>query len=198
MSSEWRCAEHGAVHPLHVFHAVTVDVLTHVREQARVPLWSPDPPLPGWTTTGLAYAGDERTGARAVALACSGPAPLGGIADMVLIAEELGVGLGAGHAGLPTADPGPDVSEPPAAKIEAAGHPTALWTVGGPDDRVAFVGEAMGLWLWAVLWPAAAGYVLAEHVVLRDLRERPPVDLIVGAPSPYLGRLTHRPTGGSR
>jgi hypothetical protein len=183
------------VHPLHVFYTVTPEVLAHVCEQARVPIWSVDPPLPGWTTTGLAYAGDERTGGRATALACSGPAPLGGLADMVLIAEELGVGLGAGHAGLAAADAGPDVSGPPAAKIVAAGHPTALWTVAGPEDRVAFVGEAMGLWLWAVLWPAAAGYVLAEDVVLRDLRERPTADLVLGAPSPYLGRLSNRAAG---
>ena len=185
------------VFPLHVLSTVTPEILSHVRERAEVPIWLPTPLLPGWTVSGVAYAGDERTGGRGIALACSGPAPLGGVADLVLVAEELGVGLGAGYAGLPSADPGPDVSDPPAAKIEAAGHPTALWTVPAPDDRVVFVGEAKGLWLWAILWPAAAGYVLAEHVVLHDLRERAPVDLLVGAPSPYLGRLASRDTDGS-
>jgi hypothetical protein len=42
--------------------------------------------------------------------------------------------------------------------------------------------------LWAILWPAAAGYVLAEDLELHDLRESVPPDLVVGAPSPYLMR----------
>jgi hypothetical protein len=171
---------------------VTPEVLTHVREQAKVPIWMPMPLLPGWTVTGVGYAGDERSGGRATALACTGPAPLGGVADLVLVAEELGVGLGAGLARMPSADPGADVSGPPAAKIEAAGHPTALWTVQAPEDHSVFVGEAKGLWLWAVLWPAAAGYLLAEHVSLHDLRDHVPVDLVVGAPSPYLAGFPNR------
>jgi len=174
------------VYPLHVLPTVTPEVLHHVREQAVVPVWLPVPLLLGWTVTGAGYAGDERSGGRATALACTGPAPLGGAADLVLVAEELGVGLGAGLAGLPSPDPGANVSGPPAAKIEAAGHPTPLWTVAAPDDRSVFVGEAKGLWLWAVLWPAAAGYLLAEHVSLHDLRDHIPLDLVVGAPSPYL------------
>jgi Family of unknown function (DUF6758) len=193
VSSDWRCAVHGAVHPLHVLPTVTPEVLAHLRERAKVPIWMPMPLLPGWTVTGAGYAGDERSGGRATALAYTGPAPLGGAADLVLVAEEPGVGLGAGLAGLPSADPGTDVSDPPAAKIVAAGHPTALWTVQGPDDRSVFVGEAKGLWLWAVLWPAAAGYLLAEHVSLHDLRDHVPVDLVVGAPSPYLTGFPNRP-----
>jgi hypothetical protein len=165
---------------------VTPEVLAHVRDRARVPIWMPVPLLAGWTVTGIGHAGDERSGGRATALACSGPAPLGGVADLVLVAEEPGVGLGSGLAGLASVDPGPDVSAPPAAKIEAAGHPTALWTVHGPDDRSVFVGEAKGFWLWAILWPAAAGYLLAEHVTVHDLREHAPADFVVGAPSPYL------------
>ena len=174
------------MYPLHVLPTVTPEVLHHVREQAVVPVWLPVPLLLGWTVTGAGYAGDERSGGRATALACTGPAPLGGAADLVLVAEELGVGLGAGLAGLPSPDPGANVSGPPAAKIEAAGHPTPLWTVAAPDDRSVFVGEAKGLWLWAILWPAAAGYLLAEHLSLHDLRDHIPVDLVVGAPSPYL------------
>jgi hypothetical protein len=192
VSSDWRCAEHGGVNPFYIMPKVTPEVLAHVRERARVPIWMPVPLLAGWTVTGIGYAGDERTGGRATALACSGPAPLGGVADLLLVAEELGVGLGAGLAGLPSADPGPNVSAPPAAKIEAAGHPTALWSLPAPDDRSVFVGEAKGFWLWAILWPAAAGYLLAEHVTVHDLREHTPADLVVGAPSPYLlGHVRH-------
>jgi hypothetical protein len=174
--------------PLHVLPTASREAIDHVRGIARVPFWIPAPLPSGWTLTGVAYAGDDRTGGRATALGCAGPAPLGGAADMVLVAEEPGVGLGAGYAGIAETQPAPDLSGPPAAKVHAAGHPTALWSVPTPDDRSAMAGEAKGLWLWAVLWPAAAGYMLLEHVVLHDLREWIPADFLVGAPSPYLLR----------
>jgi hypothetical protein len=178
--------------PLHVLPTASREAIEHVRGIAEVPFWIPSPLLPGWTLTGVAYAGDERSRGRATALGCAGPAPLGGVADMVLVAEEPGVGLGAGYAGVPVTQAEPDLSGPPAAKVHAAGHPTALWSVPTPSERSAFAGEAKGLWLWAVLWPAAAGYVLLEHVVLHDLRDRVPSDFLVGAPSPYL--LRRRPS----
>ena len=178
--------------PLHVFPTASREAIEHVRGIAEVPFWIPSPLLPGWTLTGVAYAGDDRSRGRATALGCAGPAPLGGVADMVLVAEEPGVGLGAGYAGAADTQAGPDPSGPPAAKVHAAGHPTALWSVPTPEDRSALAGEAKGLWLWAVLWPAAAGYLLAEHVSLHDLRDHVPVDLVVGAPSPYLTGFPNR------
>ena len=191
-SSDWRCDEHGPVLPLRVLPSASPEAVDHVRGSALVPFWVPSPVLPGWTVTGVGYAGDDRDGVRATVLACAGPAPLGGVADLLLIAEEPGVGLGAGYAGLPVAAAAPDLSGPAAAKVHAAGHPTPLWTVqDAPPDRAVLAGEAAGVWLWAVLWPAEAGYVLLEHVVLHDLRERVPADLVVGAPSPYL--IRHRP-----
>lgn len=175
--------------PLHVLPTGSPEAVDHVRTSARVPFWVPSPLLPGWTVTGVGYAGDDRSGVRATVLACAGPAPLGGVADVVLVAEEPGIGLGAGYAGLPVTAAAPDLSGPPAAKVHAAGHLTALWTVtDAPPDRAVLAGEAAGVWLWAVLWPAEAGYVLLEHVVLHDLRDRVPADLVVGAPSPYLVR----------
>ena len=157
--------------------------------QARVPLWSPLPLLAGWTATGLALAGDERAGARATVLAFSGPSPLGGPADLLLVAEEPGVGLGARLAGGDGLDPGDVTQGPPDAKVEAAHHPTALWRCDSAEDRVAFVGEALGVWLYAVLWPPAAELVLLEHVVLHDLRHdsHAGLELPVGAPTSRLG-----------
>ena len=75
------------------------------------------------------------------------------------------------------------------AALEAAGHPTALWRAPSAEDRVAFVGEALGVWLWAVLWPPAAELVLIEHVLLHDLRHEAHtgLDLPLGAPSTRLG-----------
>ncbi|MCU1591954.1 MAG: putative phosphotransacetylase [Frankiales bacterium] len=188
MSSSWDCERHGPVHPLHVVARPASEALRKVSGSSGVPLWAPLPLLPGWTLTGLATAGDDRTGAKATVMALAGPSPLGGPADMLLIAEEPGVGLGARFAGLEEVDPGLTVVGQPDAKVEAAGHPTALWRSPSADDRAAFVGEAMGVWLWAVLWPPAAELVLLEHVVLHDLRNvaHETVDLPVGAPSPRL------------
>jgi hypothetical protein len=188
MTSSWDCERHGAVHPLHVVPRPTVDALHKVANTAGVPLWVPLPLLPGWTLTGIATAGDDRTAAKATVVALSGPSPLGGPADLLVIAEEPGVGVGARFAGLDEIDPGLTVVGQPDAKVEAAGHPTALWRSPSADDRAAFVGEAMGVWLWAVLWPPAAELVLIEHVTLHDLREvaHASVDMPVGAPSPRL------------
>jgi hypothetical protein len=158
-----------------------------------VPMWCPWPLLPGWTVTGVAWAGDERCGAKATAIALSCPAPLcGGPADLVFVAETPGVGLGNRLAGLSGPDPGPKLchaldGSAAHAKVVAGGRPTPLWAVGSSlEDRSAYVGEARGLWLYAVAWPASAGYLLAEHVVLQDLTDSLPTELVYGAPSPYL------------
>lgn len=173
---------------MNVLPRVGPDVLTTAARRSAVPLWAPWPLLPGWTFTGLALAGDERSGARAAALALTGPSPLGGPADLLLVAEEPGIGLGARYAGGADVDPGPALRRPPEEKVQAAGHPTALWRSPSRPDRVAFVGEALGVWLWAVLWPPEAELILLEHMELHDLRDEPfaGLDLPLGAPSPRL------------
>jgi hypothetical protein len=182
MSSDWSCAEHGPVQP---YFRSRPEALDQVRGHSRVPVWSPHPLLHGWTLGGLGWCGDERTGATATLLAMAGPSPIGGPADLVLVAEEPGVGLGARVAGGTSLDPGELLAGAPEAKVLAQGHPTPLWRTRSADDRVAFVGEAYGVWLWAVLWPPAAELVLMEHVDLRDLRHEPH-ELPLGAPSPRL------------
>src|SRR3954451_23574441 len=99
-SSDWQCAAHGAVSPLWPARRPGRGGLEAVRRVARVPVWGPWPLPAGWLVAGFADAGDERTGARAVAVALSGPAPLGGPADMVLVAEEAGGWLGSSLAGV--------------------------------------------------------------------------------------------------
>ncbi len=185
MSSDWVCEVHGRVAP---YHRSTADALSAVTATAIVPVWSPLPLLSAWSMTGLGWCGDERTGACATVLAVSGPSPLGGPADLLLVAEEPGVGLGARLAGIDGTDPGASVDGAPDAKILAAGHPTPLWRAASAGDRTAFVGEAGGVWLWAVLWPAAAELILLEHVELHDLRHDAHASLLlpVGAPSPHL------------
>lgn len=189
MSSEWECAVHGAVAPYLPVGRVMAESVQQLAARSAVPVWSPLPLLPGWTLAGLARAGDERQGARATAVAFGGPSPLGGPADLVLVAEEPGTGLGARLAGTGGLDAGSFVVGPPDAKVLAAGHPTPLWTVPSEQDRAVFVGEALGVWLWAVLWPSAAELVLLEHVDLHDLRNaaHAAVALPVGAATTRLG-----------
>jgi len=172
MSSAWECGLHGAVFPLQPPIQPSVDAVEAVVRDSKVPAWLPWPLPLGWVVTGITGAGDERSGTRASVVACSGPAPLGGGGELLLIAEEPGVGLGARYAGLPGPAPGPVSGDAPAhAKVHAAGHPTAMWCVDGSPDRAAFVGEALALWLWAVLWPESAGCLLYEELSLADLRE---------------------------
>ncbi|GAA2471349.1 hypothetical protein GCM10010406_03690 [Streptomyces thermolineatus] len=159
--------------------------------RAKVPVWLPWPIPVGWLFTGVAYAGDDVSGGRATVVACSGPAPLGGPGDMLLIAEELGVGLGARFAGIEGPDPGPGMctDKPPHTKVVAKGRPTPLWHVEGtPADRAVFAGEAGGLWLWAVVWPEQSGLMMYDELVLTDLREAgAEVELLpIGALSPRL------------
>jgi len=194
MFTDWRCDGDGPVLPLHVPEHIGAEIVESVRNRdgaVGTPLWCPWPLLPGWTMTGLGWVGDDRQGIRASVVACSGPAPLqGGPADLLLVAEEPGVGLGTRLAGIPGPDPGPfveaELGATPHAKVRAGGWPAALWAVKSAEDRCAYVGEAKGMWLYLVAWPAGAGYLLAEELTLVDLVDTLPGQLVYGAPSPYL------------
>jgi hypothetical protein len=70
--------------------------------------------------------------------------------------------------------------------VEAAGHPTALWSLREAVDCAAFLGEAKALWLWAILWPTSAGVLLYEDLVLTDLREAADAEFAFGSVSPRL------------
>lgn len=187
-SSAWRCAVHGDVQPRHV-RSPSSEGLNALLSVTRVPVWLPWPLPAGWIVSGFADAGDEREGSRACAVALSGPAPLGGPGEMVIVAEEPGIGLGAWYAGLAGPDPGPAVFDgtPPQAGVEYNGHEWPLWHIDTESDRAAYAGEAMGNWLWAIFWPAAAGTLAVEDLELRDLRDTDQdLDLPFGAPSPRL------------
>jgi hypothetical protein len=190
-SSAWECAEHGPVAPYHVLLHPGTEALDHVTRLASVPVWLPGGLGPAWGCSGVAYAGDDRDGARATVIAMSGPSPLGGAADLLLVAEEPAVGLGARLAGIPDVDPGARIAEDsPDAKIVAARHPTPLWPLPeAAGDRAAFVGEAKGYWLWLIVWPAAAGVMVYDGVDLVDRRDTGDgwADLTFAAPSPHLG-----------
>ena len=192
MRSEWLCDRCGPVLPMHATRGMGAAAVAAVREHlsADVPLWCPWPLPPGWTVTGVGWAGDERSGARATALVVSGPDPLApGPADVVFVAEDLGVGLGNGLAGLSGSAGLEGVGRTaPHAKVRVDGHPTPLWAVPSGVDRCVYVGEAKAMWLYAIAWPATAGYLLADTIELHDLAESQPSELVFGAPSRRLYR----------
>ncbi|HEX9065113.1 MAG TPA: DUF6758 family protein [Streptosporangiaceae bacterium] len=186
-SSGWRCYTHGDVAPLRQVRSLSPEGLSGLLRHAVVPVLLPWPLPDGWLVTGFAAAGDERAGARGVAVALSGPNPVGGPGEMLLISEELGVGLGARCAGLEGSDPGTGFTEgPPHAQVELGHHEFPLWHLDGPG-RAAFAGEVLGTWLWIVLWPDTAGTLLVEPMRLLDLRDPgQELDLPYGARSPRL------------
>jgi hypothetical protein len=186
-SSAWRCSQHGPVLPLSVFHRIDQASLEHLRSQTEVPLWLPDPAPTGWEMTGLAAVGDARSRVRATVVSFGGPAPLGGAGEWLFVAEEPGIGLGATYAGTTIdAPPEPTGSAPPA-KIHAHGHPTSLWAVPVSGlECSAYVGEAEGVWLWLISFPADAGYAVLENLMLTDARQRHPPSYRSGALSARL------------
>ena len=190
-SSAWQCASHGVVAPYSVVPRPGTDGLDHVLERAKVPVWLPHPLSTGWVISGFAYAGDDREGARAVVSCLTGPSPLGGGSELVIVSEEPGVGLGARHAGLDGPDPGDGFGQgQPDAKVEAAGHPTALWSLPADGDCAVFVGEAKARWLWALVWPATAGVVMYDALSLADLRDGYiEAELAFGSLSPRLSAV---------
>jgi hypothetical protein len=187
----WSCHQHGEVAPLEGVRPPQSTDLHAAALGSAVPVWLMWPLLPGWTISGIVRAGADGDAAHAVAVACGGPAPLGGTADLVIIAERPGIGLGAGLGGLPHLDPEPTVwADPAVGRVSVSGRPTAMWSVGALDDRAVFVGEADGAWLWMVLWPADAGHLLADGISLIDLREDGVgFDLPCGSVSPRLPGL---------
>ena len=169
--SGWTCWRHGPVPGLIGFADPSVHVLLTHLSAAPVPTWLPWPLPPSWSLSGVGRVVDRTTVATVLAL--SGPDPLGGPGDVLLVAEEPGVGLGACYAGLAAHDPGPVVASRQAdARVSVDGHPAPLWFVDAGDDRQVCVGEASGRWLWLVAWPPlASAAVLMEASTLVDLHD---------------------------
>jgi hypothetical protein len=186
-SSAWQCDVHGEVHPLRMVYSPSAEGLGGLLRGVAVPVWLPWPLPRGWLVTGFAGAGDERSGTRGCIVALSGPNPVGGPGEMLLVSEELGVGLGAGCAGLDGPDPGSNFAAGPSqGSVRFGNHEFPLWHVDTPG-RAAFAGEVMGSWLWLILWPDTAGMLLVEPLELRDLRDPgQDLDLPFGARSPRL------------
>jgi len=165
----WTCERHGVVEPLHAALPPEPHHLADVASSSAVPVWIPWPVPAGWSVTGVRRTGGTGL-ARAVAVALSGPGLLGRQADLVLVAEEPGVGLGAAYAGLTSTDPGPELASLPSdTRITADGHQAALWSLPA-GDRSVYVGEAAGCWLWVVAHPVGEWMVVHDDLRVVDLR----------------------------
>jgi hypothetical protein len=196
-ASSWMCDEHGEIVPVGPAHAPTPELVHNLAREAHVPVWVPRPMPEGWLMSGIRWAGDDQHGTVACLTAVSGPHPFPEVgeddlaADLVFVAEQPGVGLGAHLAGMQGVDPGPLLQEKvlherAEVKLAAGGHEVPLWTVP-MDDGIAYVGEAAGDWLWLLAWPAPAAAVLLARFSLEDVREAAlDLDLPCGALAPRL------------
>ncbi|WP_338069590.1 DUF6758 family protein [Phytoactinopolyspora endophytica] len=187
-SNRWTCSQHGAIFPLSPVVTPNSLLTRQLCKRSDVPLWLVWPLIRGWVIGAVLSAGDEASGVQATAVAVSGPNPFGGAADLVLVAEEQGVGLGAGLAGVDGIDPGDAVKAEPQARVQVEGRSVPLWCVTGRADCAVYAGHWEGRWLWAILKPHTAGALLLEDLVLADLRTlgSEAEMLPYGAPPPWL------------
>ena len=168
-AGQWTCDAHGVVEPLHPALPGEAYHLADAASSSGVPVWLPWPMPPGWAVSGVRRTGGTGS-ARGVAIALMGPGMTARQAELVLVAEEPGVGLGASYAGLDSTDPGPGVASLPCdTKLTVGGHPTPMWSLP-VSDRAAYVGEAGGCWLWAIAWPVGEWMVVHDDLTLVDVR----------------------------
>jgi hypothetical protein len=170
------CVTHGPVTPLWRPGRPDYDSFAEYLLRAdHLPTWLPWPLAPGWQVTDFGLVGAEGRTARAAFAACAGPSELDGLAQLTVVTEEPGVGLGARVAGVPFTDPGQDtVAGPPTARLRIDGSSAPVWAVSTSDapgdlDRSVFAGEAQGRWLWLVLRPASAALLLQDIGALQDI-----------------------------
>lgn len=198
-SSRFSCVEHGEIAPIHSAVPGGTIHAAQLAARAKVPVWLPWPLPTAWLVTGMQVAGDDHSGWLATVVAISGPNPLATVdggaaptADLLVVAEQPAIGLGARLAGIADVDPGlaleaPMVAGPPHALVQAAGRRVPLWSVPGDGDRAVYVGEAASVWLWLIALPAEAGAMALEDLRLVDLREPGHLlDIPTGALSPHL------------
>ncbi len=155
--------------------AVSYDsFVSHLERADGLPTYLPWPLRPGWSVVDFGVA-SSGIGPGATLSVVSGPSEIDGPVDLLLVAEEAGVGLGARFAGTPGADPGPGLGDgPPATRIRIGSQLVSLWPVSihaavGEWDRSVLAGEAGGRWLWLVVRPAAALLLFQDGWELRDV-----------------------------
>ena len=171
LGDDGTCADHGPQPALRRPESSSYEAFAlHLEGAGRFPTYLPWPMSPGWSVTDFAYV----EGPLATLTCVSGTSELDGPVDAVVVAEEVGVGLGARCAGL---EHDPDAawsSGTPAVRVRIGRRSIPLWAVSVSDvagelDRSVFAGEALGRWLWVVMRPASAMLLLRDDWILRDV-----------------------------
>ncbi|MDF9717438.1 hypothetical protein INN71_05580 [Nocardioides sp. ChNu-153] len=172
----WACGAHGPTAPLWRPHEVTYDAFAEqLRRTPAFPTYLPWPLGPGWQVSDFALVGADEASTAATLTCASGLSALDGPVEVLVVAEEPGVGLGARCAGTTAPDPGGQVGRgTPDVRVRIGTQAVPLWTVStsGDDerfDRSVLAGEALGRWLWLVLRPASAILLLRDDWILRDV-----------------------------
>jgi hypothetical protein len=186
-----KCPVHGAVTPLWRATAPSYDAFTtHLRLAGGFPTYLPWPLGSGWRVSDFGVVSGDG-GANATVTVSSGTSELDGPVDVLIVAEEAGVGLGGRCAGLVGSDPGSDFGiGPPASRVRIRSQSVPLWPVStaasGELDRSVLAGEAEGRWLWVVLMPASAVLMFRDEWLLKDVSGSGPylVDLPFAGPAP--------------
>jgi len=186
------CPTHGAVAPLWRPREASYDSFTaQLRLADGFPTYLPWPLGSDWRVSDFGVVRGERA-ATATVTSCSGTTDLDGPVDVLVIAEEAGVGLGGRCAGLVGSDPGREFGHgTPAVRVRIRSQSVPLWPVStsaarGDLDRSVFAGEAEGRWLWIVLLPASAMLLLQDEWLLKDVSGSGPylVELPFAGPAP--------------
>lgn len=188
------CPGHGVGPVLWRAGEPTYDAFVeHLATARDFPTYLPWPMAPGWMVSDFAVVTDPSGVPLATLTGVSGTSELDGPVDVLLVAEEPGVGLGARCAGLRAADPGHELGDQqPVVRVRIGSLTTALWPVsvsGVADsaelDRTVLAGEAAGRWLWVVLRPAPAVLLMRDDWILRDVSGGGPLvlEMAFGGPN---------------
>lgn len=137
------------------------------------PLWCPWPLPTGWVFTGLAYTAHDSSVEAGSVSSWSGPDLFGDPAELLLVSEEAGAGIGSWLAGRQQTYPGSGVGEgTPHARFTVDERAVPLWSVDGvAADRAVYAGEAAGRWLWVIVHPAESGAIVVAPMQLADAHE---------------------------
>lgn len=189
------CAGHGAGpvlwRPTEASYDAFVEHLATARD---FPTYLPWPMAPGWVVSDFAVVTESSGLPVATLTGVTGTSELDGPVDVLLVAEEPGVGLGARCAGVRGSDVGHELGEQqPVVRVRIGSLSTPLWSVstsGVADttelDRTVLAGEAAGRWLWVVLRPASAVLLMRDDWILRDVSGGGPlmVEMPIAGPGP--------------
>ncbi len=170
------CPLHGAQLPLWRPDEVSYVAFTdHLRTAEGFPTYLPWPMGSGWRVSDFGVVAAPEGRPVATVTCSTGTTGPDGRVDVLVVAEEVGVGLGGRCAGLERSDPGDGFGHgQPFVRIRIGSQAVPLWPVStsgatGDLDRSVLAGEAEGRWLWIVLLPASAMLLMKDEWILRDV-----------------------------